>query len=198
MRAAFPPEGAETAADLAAGAAERAGGDDSDRRSAAVLCALFDDSGEAAVVLTRRSSTLRSHTGEVSFPGGRLEAGESPLQAALRETEEEVGIDPASVEVIGSLRPVGTATSGSSIVPFVAALDSVPLLRPNPAEVDRAFTVTLSELVAPGVYHDELWGRDGAVHLVQFFELHGEGETVWGVTARMLCDLLDRVLRPTG
>ncbi|MHB1929262.1 MAG: NUDIX hydrolase [Acidimicrobiales bacterium] len=161
-----------------------------DPRPAAVLCALFDDAGQAAVVLTRRSTRLRSHTGEVSLPGGRLDPGETAVEAALREAREEVGLDPARVEIVGALHPLATYSSRSAIRPFVGILDRQPELRPNPAEVDRVFTVTLVELVSPGAYHDEVWPpRHAPIH---FFDV--PGETIWGATARMLRDLLDRVL----
>ncbi len=163
------------------------------RRPAAVLCAVFDAGGHAALVLTRRSSRLRSHTGEVSFPGGRLDAGEAPIAAALREAREEVGIEPASVEVIGQLHSLTTALNPAPITPFVGLLGAAPVLRPNPSEVERAFTVPLSELYLPDVYHDEVWSdpRFGGQRLMHFFQL--DGDTVWGATARMLVDMLDRV-----
>ncbi|MHB1536833.1 MAG: NUDIX hydrolase [Acidimicrobiales bacterium] len=162
-----------------------------DDRPAAVLCAVFDDAGRAAVVLTRRSTQMRSHTGEVALPGGHLEPQESPAAAALREAWEEVGIDAGSVEMIGQLRPLATYARSATVMPFVGLLASPPKLQPNPSEVDRAFTVTLSELVAPGVYHDELWPDPrGAERPIHFFDL--VGETVWGATARILRDLLDR------
>ncbi len=165
-----------------------------DPRPAAVLCALFDDGGQAAVVLTRRSTRLRSHTGEVSFPGGRLDPGETPVVAALREAREEVGLDPGDIEIIGTLNPLATVTSRSAIRPFVGVVGKRPELRPSAAEVDRAFTVTLAELVSPGTYHDELWPPlDTPVH---FFDV--PGETIWGATAQMLRDLLDRVIPPPG
>jgi 8-oxo-dGTP pyrophosphatase MutT (NUDIX family) len=165
-----------------------------DPRPAGVLCALFEDGdGQAAVVLTRRSTRLRSHTGEVSFPGGRLDPGETALEAACREAHEEVGIDPASVEIIGELSPLSTVSSRSAIMAFVGVLPGPPRLVPNPAEVDRAFTVALAELVAPGTYHEEYWDRAGDVERpVHFFDI--PGETVWGATARLLRELLDRVL----
>src|SRR3954469_3379070 len=104
-------------------------------REAAVLVPLFEELGETRVVLTRRSSKLRSHTGEVSFPGGRLDPGEAPLDAALREAQEEVGIDPSAVEIVGRLNPLSTFSSSSFITPFVGALPGRPELRPNPYEV---------------------------------------------------------------
>jgi 8-oxo-dGTP pyrophosphatase MutT (NUDIX family) len=163
-----------------------------DARPAAVLCALFEEDGDTWVVLTRRSTRLRSHTGEVSFPGGRLDAGETPVEAALREAQEEVGIDPSSVEVIGELSSLATMSSRAAIRPFVGVLAARPQLRPNPAEVARAFTVPLSALMVPGVYHEERWEFPGGGHrAIHFFDV--PGDTVWGATAKMLRDLLDRV-----
>jgi 8-oxo-dGTP pyrophosphatase MutT (NUDIX family) len=187
----------------------RAGGDRLDpvelpgpeRRPAAVLCVLHEDAGQVQVLLTRRSQQLRSHTGEVSFPGGRLEDGEEPEMCALRETSEEIGLDPAAVRIIGTLRPLATTTTKAAVIPFVGVLDALPPLRPNPAEVERVFSVPLAELATPGVYQLELWtAPDGLEHPVHFFYL--AGETVWGATARLLRELLDRVLAhpapPTG
>jgi 8-oxo-dGTP pyrophosphatase MutT (NUDIX family) len=163
-------------------------------RPAAVLVAVFADrdGGQAQVVLTRRSARLRSHTGEVSFPGGRLDPGETAQVAALREAFEEVGIDPATVEVIGRLTPLSTWSSPAAITPFVGLLPGRPVLDPNPAEVDRAFTVPLVELYSPECYREELWrAADGGERPISFFEV--VGDTVWGATGRMLRELLDLI-----
>ncbi|MDA8061156.1 MAG: CoA pyrophosphatase [Actinomycetota bacterium] len=176
-----------------------------DPRPAAVLCALFEEEGLARVVLTRRSGSLRSHAGEVSLPGGRLDPGERALDAALREAREEVGLEPDLVEVLGELRPLSTRSSREAIRPFVGALGRRPELRANADEVDRVFTVALSDLVLPGVHHVEVRGPDAGGHpgistrsdparTVHFFEI--SGETIWGATARILADLLDLVLAP--
>jgi mutator protein MutT len=166
-------------------------------RPAAVLCAIFDEAGQAQVILTRRSARLRSHTGEVSFPGGRLDPGESPEAAALREAQEEVGIEPDTVDVIGRLSTLSTRRNPSAITPFVGILAGRPQLRPNHAEVDRAFTVPLVELYQPEVYHEELWaGPDGAEWPVTFFDVIGD--TVWGATGRMLRELLDLIWAGAG
>ena len=160
---------------------------------AAVLIPLFEEAGETHVVLTRRAAHLRSHTGEVSFPGGRLDEGEAPLAAALREATEEVGIDPAAVEIVGELAPLATLSSRSGITPFVGVLSGRPNLRPNPAEVELAFDIALADLIAPGVYRSELWQfptgtGDRPIH---FFHL--PHDIVWGATARILHELLDLV-----
>jgi 8-oxo-dGTP pyrophosphatase MutT (NUDIX family) len=160
---------------------------------AAVLIPLFEEAGEARVILTRRAAHLRSHTGEVSFPGGRLEEDEAPVAAALREAAEEVGIDPAEVDIVGELAPLATMSSRSGITPFVGVLPGRPVLRPNPSEVAHAFDVALDELLEPGVYREERWdfpagAGDRPVH---FFEL--PEDIVWGATARILHELLDLV-----
>ena len=161
-------------------------------RPAAVLCALFDEAGQAHVVLTRRSSGLRSHTHQVSFPGGRIEPGEEPVAAALREAEEEVGLDPDRVEIIGQLSSMKTIINPAPITPFVGRLEGRPYLEPNPSEVERAFTVPLVELLDPEVYREEMWTfPDGGERPMDFFELIGD--TVWGATARMLVELLELV-----
>jgi 8-oxo-dGTP pyrophosphatase MutT (NUDIX family) len=165
-------------------------------RPAAVLAAIFDEEGQAHVVLTRRSARLRSHTGEVSFPGGRLDPGETARAAALREAQEEVGIAPGAVEIIGTLSPLSTSSSPAAITPFVGLLSGRPELRPNPAEVERAFTVPLVELYAPECYREELWRTaDGGERAITFFEV--VGDTVWGATGRMLRQLLDLIWAAT-
>lgn len=163
------------------------------RPPAAVLCLLFDWEAQCHVVLTRRSSRLRSHSHQVSFPGGRLEPGEEAGHAALREAEEEVGIDPASVEIVGRLSSLRTVVNPSPITPFVGVAARRPRLVPNPLEVERAFHVPLVELLDPEVYREEMWTfPDGHERPMAFFEL--VGDTVWGATAQMLVELLDLVV----
>lgn len=158
-------------------------------RPSAVLVALFEEDGEAEVVLTRRASTLRSHTHQVSFPGGRIDDGETAEQAAVREAYEEVGLDPSAVDVVGRLAPLATFSGGAAIEPIVGVLAGRPELHPNPAEVERAFTVPLLDLVADGVHHEERWTfPDGFERPVHFFDL--PEDLVWGATARILFDFL--------
>jgi len=170
-------------------------------RPAAVLVTLFEEGGEARVVLTVRSNRLRSHQGEVAFPGGLLEQGEGVVVAALREANEEVSLDPSLVTVIGELTAMPTVSSDTVMTPVVAALSGRPVLTASPAEVDRIFDVALSELVADGVFHEEWWsvpGRLGPSGVpvgefpVWFFDV--AGETVWGATARTLMELVCLVL----
>jgi 8-oxo-dGTP pyrophosphatase MutT (NUDIX family) len=170
----------------------------------AVLVVLFEESGEARVVLTRRAAHLRSHRGEVSFPGGRLDAGETAAAGALREAAEEIGLDPGLVEEVGRLTAVTTFSSGSTITPVVGLLRARPLLVPSPHEVEHVFDVALAELAGAHVFREEWWtvpgrgpaptpesGGDGSFP-VWFFEL--PDDIVWGATARILVDLLRLVL----
>lgn len=158
-------------------------------RGAAVLAPIYELDGEARVVLTRRASTLRVHGGEVSFPGGRRDADEDLAGTALREAQEEICLDPRSVEIIGELDHLSTITSGSFIVPFVGLLRSVPAdLTANPAEVAAVLDVSLAELLDPAVYREERWNVFGTQRSMFFFEL--VGDTVWGATAAMVRQLL--------
>lgn len=168
--------------------------------NAAVLAALFEEGGEARLVLTRRSSGMRTHRGEVSFPGGRLDEGEDPPAAALREAQEEVALDPSLVTMAGWIHPVLTMVSGSLIMPVLATLPARPHLVPNPQEVERVFDVSLSELADPAIFHEERWriagrtipGTGDDSFAVWFFEV--SGEMIWGATARMIHELLSIVL----
>jgi 8-oxo-dGTP pyrophosphatase MutT (NUDIX family) len=162
----------------------------------AVLLALFEEDGETQLVLTRRSSELRSHRGEIALPGGRTDEGESPIETALREAHEEVGISPASVTTVGWLSPIVTFASGSAIWPVVGLLGGRPVMVSDPAEVDRAFTVSLKDLMADGAFLEERWRRDvprpGAdddgYFPIYFFAV--PGDIIWGATARVLTELL--------
>lgn len=160
---------------------------------AAVLAPLYEDEGGVHVVLTRRAWHMRSHTGEVSFPGGKQEPGESLWETALRESHEEVDLDPSSVERIGELHHLATVSSRASIVPYVGTLPERPRLRPNPDEVDAILHVPLAELLDPEAYRAERWGIPGFDRPIHFFEI--PGDTIWGATGAMLVDLLSRVTR---
>jgi 8-oxo-dGTP pyrophosphatase MutT (NUDIX family) len=176
-----------------------------DQRPAAVLCLLFDRAGEANVVLTRRPAHLRSHAGEVCFPGGRLRRGELPVAAALREANEEIGVAVDDIEVIGQLTPLTTTRSTAVVDCFVAKLPTPapggPAFVPDPNEVDKVFWVPLAQLAATGAYHEELWpsrlADDGTpFRAVPFFRL--DEDTVWGATGRLLAELLEAVLGRRG
>ncbi|HSR44268.1 MAG TPA: CoA pyrophosphatase [Acidimicrobiia bacterium] len=159
-------------------------GTGSDR--AAVLVPLFaDESGVVRVILTKRPMTMPTHAGHIAFPGGRPDPEDSgPIATALREAEEEVGIDPASVELLGFLPVIHTVEFTLFVVPVVGRIQGVPELRPSPREVERVFLPRVADLADESAWRFELWqGRK-----VWFFDL--DGEVLWGATARMVRDLV--------
>jgi len=164
-----------------------------DARVSAVLIALFEGVDGPEVLLTRRSMEMRNHRGEMSFPGGRLDPGETPTQTALREAHEEVGLDPTAPRIVGELAHLNTIVSRSYIVPIVSVLDERPELTPRTAEVDRVLWARLDDLTRPGTYRMERWGSPPMDRPLHFFEL--DDETVWGATAHMLVDLLSSASR---
>ena len=166
-----------------------------DARHSAVLVALTEGADGPSVLLTRRSWQLRHHKGEISFPGGRMDPGETPVDTALREAHEEVGLDPGRVRVHGELEHLNTVVSRSYIVPKVGVVDEPIELTGRTMEVDRVMWVPLAELTRPDTYRSEVWGFGATHRLLHFFHL--DDETVWGATGRVLYDLLARTLAPT-
>lgn len=163
-------------------------------RRSAVLIALHDSPDGPSVVLTRRTAHLSSHKGEMSFPGGRVDEGETLLQAAVREAQEEINLDPELVNPVGELDSLSTIVSQSAIHPIVATIGAFPQLRAHEAEVERIVHVPLLELASAETYRREVWMRDGLPFDIHFFEI--EGDTVWGATGRMLHQLLDLLTAP--
>lgn len=165
-------------------------------RPAAVLVGLREHANGTAVLLTRRQDALRHHAGQISFPGGRIDAEDgTPLAAALRETHEEVGLPPSAIEPIGWLDPYATIT-GYHVFPLVARLDPERPLRPNADEVAEAFEVPLDFLLDPANARDVsmAWrGRQRA--LVEF---GWGGHRIWGATAAMLVNLRERLAAAQG
>ena len=157
-------------------------------KPSAVLVALVDGDLGAEVLLTRRAWHLTNHKGEVSFPGGRMDPGETPVQTALREAHEEVGLDPALVEIHGELDHLSTLVSQSYIVPVVGRLAEPPELHASTGEVDRILFVPLVELARADTHREEHWGVPPNRWQIHFFEL--DDETIWGATGRMLAQLL--------
>src|SRR5438309_5472446 len=123
------------------------GGPSPSRRPAAVLLPLVDGE-DPVVVFTKRTDHLKRHPGEISFPGGMWHEGDPDLlSTALRETEEELGLPPELVEVLGALEPLQTFTSGFTIVPFVGALEADPAFTANPGEIAAVLEFPLSRLL---------------------------------------------------
>jgi len=165
-------------------------------RNASVLIALFEENNETYLSFIHRASTLRAHSGEIAFPGGAADVNDvSPIVTALREAQEEIGLAPTRVEVLGIMAPVFTVVSNFLITPVVAFLPEGPgTLHLQLSEVEEIIFLPLQGLADPSIYHTEQWLREDVSHTVYFFD-YGTYR-IWGATARMLTMLLD-LLRGT-
>jgi len=154
------------------------------RTAAAVLVGVVERPGGAAVLLTQRTEHLRDHAGQISFPGGRIEPSDaSPAAAALREAEEEIGLDPAKVEVLGELAPYDTVT-GFRIHPVVGWLRAPLGLRLDRFEVVEAFEVPLRFVADPANQRRHSYRRGALTR--GYYVLPYEGRFIWGATAAIL------------
>jgi 8-oxo-dGTP pyrophosphatase MutT (NUDIX family) len=152
---------------------------------AAVLLALVVRPAGTCVVLTQRAAHLTAHAGQISLPGGRMEVWDiSAVAAALRESEEEIGLEPGLVEIVGSLRPYDTVT-GFRIYPVVGWIAEPPAVwRPDPSEVTEVFEVPLDFLLEPANHRRDSYVRNGERR--HFFVLPYEDRYIWGATAGIL------------
>jgi len=159
---------------------------------AAVLLPLYGWPDEPGLVFTERRADLRSHAGEISFPGGRKDEDDADLAAtALREAQEEIGLDPSRVELGDELPTTATFVTGYRIHPFVGRIPhpSELGLEPNPAEVETVLTFSL-DILRQNYAMRRLLRRGVPIHTPTY---EVEGHQIWGATARILGDFLERV-----
>jgi 8-oxo-dGTP pyrophosphatase MutT (NUDIX family) len=171
--------------------AEAAAMDAHGSTDAAVLLALYDWPEDPGLIFTERRADLRRHAGEISFPGGRQdEADADPTATALREAQEEIALDPGAVELVGALPPVSTFVTNYRVHPLVGlvAPPSELDLRPNPSEVETVLTFSLALLREN--YGMRRLVRRGVPIRTPTYEV--EGQLIWGATARILGDFLER------
>lgn len=158
-------------------------------KPAAVLVGVMARAESLSILLTERAAHLSAHAGQVAFPGGRIEPGEGEAEAALREAQEEVGLDPAHVTPLGFLPPYFSGT-GYRVQPMVGLVDPAATLRPDPSEVARIFEVPLAVVLDPQRY------RSGTIYFRgkdrRFYVLDTPEAYIWGVTAGILKSLADR------
>ncbi|MBM2811991.1 MAG: CoA pyrophosphatase [Chloroflexi bacterium] len=159
-------------------------------RLAAVLVLAYPVAGVPHVVFTKRSETVANHQGQISLPGGAVDPGDASLEAtALRETEEELGVEPAHVYVLGRLDDVYVYVSNFLIAPFVGALEYQPRFRPQTSEVAQVIDVPLDRLRDPSILLEDDWLLRGQSRRVQFYQ-HGPHQ-IWGATQRVIAEFLD-------
>jgi 8-oxo-dGTP pyrophosphatase MutT (NUDIX family) len=156
---------------------------------AAVLVPVFSRDGEPHVLMTRRRDDLRLHPGQISFPGGRIDPGDADAQAAaLREAEEEIGLLPADVEVLGRLGEALVVTTGFRLTPWVGVVPYPYPYVAHPDEVAGLVELSVADLLAPGSHRVGTREAFGMVHEVHTFDVGGN--VVWGASALILHELL--------
>ena len=160
-------------------------------RPAAVLAPIVARREGLSVLLTLRASDLRSHSGQIAFPGGKIDPGETPLAAALREAHEEIGLDPGFVEPVGWLDPYLTGT-GFRIAPLVALVDPAFSLSINAREVDEAFETPLAFLMDAANHRVDEREWQGRVR--RFYAMPHQGRYIWGATAGILRTLYEKLI----
>lgn len=162
---------------------------------AAVLVPIVQREEGLSVLLTRRADTLRRHTGQVALPGGRIDHGETPWEAALREAEEEIGLPRAQVELAGLSTPYRTGT-GYLITPVVGFVSPPIALSPNPLEVADIFETPFGYLMDPSNHERRFYDQPGGVRR-WFYAITHEERVIWGATAGVLRALYDRLYGAT-
>jgi 8-oxo-dGTP pyrophosphatase MutT (NUDIX family) len=162
------------------------------RTDAAVLVPMHGWPENPGLVFTERRSDLRRHPGEISFPGGRRDAGERLIDTALREAGEEIGLAREHVDVVGALPPIGTFVTNYKVHPFVGLIERGMRFEPNPAEVESVLVASLDELAAG--YEMRRLVRRGVPIKTDTFQI--SDKLIWGATARILGDLFRHLGRP--
>jgi 8-oxo-dGTP pyrophosphatase MutT (NUDIX family) len=164
-------------------------GQEEEASPAAVLVAITDRA-KPGLILTTRRHDLRTHAGQVAFPGGRIDPGETPCQAALREAHEELGLDPAEVTVLGEADSYRTVT-GYQVTPVVGLVPPDLHLRPNPAEVAGWFEAPLDFVLDPA--NQRRMSAEYRGRTRHYYQIDWQDRRIWGATAAMLVNLGRRI-----
>ena len=162
-----------------------------DARIAAALLLVYPGADGAAVPLTVRASGLTRHAGQISLPGGAADPGETLAETALREASEEIGIDPARVQILGELTPVHVLVSGFTLHPVVGVSHGRPAFQASPGEVDEILEVSLADLQDASRIRRGTRLREGMAIEYPYFDLRGH--QVWGATAMVLGEFISLI-----
>ena len=160
----------------------------SDARIAAGLLLLYPGERGPSVPLTVRASSLRRHAGQISLPGGATDPGETLVEAALREAHEEIGVDPATVRILGELTPVHVLVSGFTLHPVVGVTHDRPSFMPAAHEVERVLEVSVADIQDASSIRHGTRTREGVAIEYPYFDLLGH--QVWGATAMILGEFI--------
>lgn len=161
-----------------------------DGRVGAVLLLLFTEFDRTKIVLTRRCEKLSHHAGQISLPGGRVDPGETTQQTALRETHEEIGVPPATIEILGQLNQVYIPPSDFTVSPHVGWFEGLPNFVPSEMEVAEVITTSIRHLLDPATLSNGAIDVDGRRLNVPFYKINDH--RVWGATAIILREFLLR------
>jgi len=157
--------------------------------SAVLVPLIFHEKG-LCLLVEKRSRSVNAHKGEISFPGGVIEPGESAVGAALREMREETGVAQEKIRILGELDEIVTIT-GFSIRPFVARIEWPVHIHPNESEIESVYILPLADFLDPERFKEECWRRGNEDYPVYFYAL--DACTVWGATAKITKNLIDRI-----
>ncbi|MBI3541535.1 MAG: CoA pyrophosphatase [Deltaproteobacteria bacterium] len=158
-------------------------------QNAAILVLLYEQEGQDWTILNRRTETVLHHKGQICFPGGACDPGDKSLwETALREGQEEMGLDPGQLTLVKEM-PAHITPTGYRVTPFVARLARLADWRPSPDEIAEIFSVPLSHLRDPQNLQFEKKTWEGKIFWNPIFRY--QGHQIWGLTGRVLCDLLE-------
>ncbi len=157
-----------------------------DKIPSAVLILIYPTEDELRFILTKRTEFVDHHKGQISLPGGVMNRDESLNETALRETMEEIGIDPNLIDIFGNLSPLHVKVSGFEIHPFVGWIDHEPVIVPSPQEVEDVISVSLGDLLDDNNLKEEEWAIRGYPVRVPYFQFNQA--KVWGATAMILAE----------
>jgi 8-oxo-dGTP pyrophosphatase MutT (NUDIX family) len=161
-----------------------------DHVRAAVLVLFVYRRGQPALVFGKKTEDVPHHKGQFSFPGGVVRNSDSSVvEAALREAQEEIGLDPAAVEVLGLFHDIPTTVTNFVITPVLGLARGEPAFRPDGREIERVIEIPLAHLLEPTTFREEEWEREGVKRAVLFVS-YGD-DVVWGTTGRILREVLD-------